>query len=91
MTRWIGAIVLAFTLMFVGSAAIHSAAAASSQALEQKPQASQAMDLSARRRAHRYVSRLVDRSTYYDRPEYYRPYPYLLPAPFLFGFGFNPW
>jgi hypothetical protein len=91
MTRWIGAAVLAFTLMFSGSAAIHSAAAASRQAAVQKQEASQATDLSARRRIRRYAYRPHYRPTYDDRPEYYRPYPYVVPAPFPFGLGFGPW
>jgi hypothetical protein len=90
MRRWIGAIILAI-LMSGGSAAIHSAAAASPHATVQKPEASQPTDLSARRRTHRYVSRPYDRPHYYDRPETYRPYPYGLPAPFPLGLGFGPW
>lgn len=86
--RWIGAVVLAFTLMFSGSAAIHSAAA---QAVAQKPRASKPTDLSARHRAQRYADRSYDRPVYGDRPEYYRPYPYVLPAPFPLGLGFGPW
>jgi hypothetical protein len=86
--RRIGAVVLAFTLTFSGSAAIHSVAA---QAIVQKPQASKATDLSARQRTQRYIDRRYDRPSYDDRPEYYRPYPYVLPAPFPLGLGFGPW
>jgi hypothetical protein len=91
MMRWVGAGVLAFTLMVGASTAIHPAAAASLQAVEQKPEASQAKDLSTRHRTHRYAYRTYARPHYYDRPEYYRPYPYVLPAPFPFGLGFGPW
>jgi hypothetical protein len=88
MMRWIGAVVLAFTLMFSGSAAIHSAAA---QAHVQKSRASKATDPTAWHRTQRYADRRYDRPVYYDRPETYRPYPYVLPAPFPFGLGFGPW
>jgi hypothetical protein len=89
MARWIGGLILA-VLISGGSAEIHSAAA-SRQAAVQKQDASQATDLSARRRVRRYAYRPYDRPAYHDRPEYYRPYPYLLPAPFPFGLGFGPW
>jgi len=91
MMRWIGAIVLAFTLTFSGSATIHSAAAQAEVQKPQKPQPSKATDLSARHRTQRYADRRYDRPVYDDRPEYYRPYPYVLPAPFPFGLGFGPW
>jgi hypothetical protein len=87
MMRSIGAVVLAFTLMFGSSAAIHSAAA---QAVVQKPQPSKPTDPSARHRTQRYADRRYDRPVYDDRPEYYRPYPYVLPAPFPLGLGFGP-
>jgi hypothetical protein len=94
MTRWIGAAMLAATLMFGGSAAIDTAAAASLQAAVQRPGASDATDISARRRVRqyrRYAYRSYDRPYYYDRPTYYRPYPYAVPVPFFLGFGFGPW
>ena len=94
MTKWIGAAILALTLMLGGSATINPAAAASSQAAVQKPESSQATDLGARRRYRhhdRYGYRPSYRPYYYDRPSYYRPYPYYAPAPFPFGFGFGPW
>jgi hypothetical protein len=93
MTRWIGAALLAATLMFGGSAAIGTAAAAPLQAAVQQPGASDATDLSARRRVHcrHYANRSYDRPYYYDRPTYYRPYPYAVPVPFFLGFGFGPW
>jgi hypothetical protein len=51
MTKWIGAAVLALTMMLGSSAAINPVAAAPSQAAAvQKPGALQATDLSARRR-----------------------------------------
>jgi hypothetical protein len=94
MTKWIGA-ALAVTLMFGGSATIDSAAAATPlQAAVQKPQASDATGLSARRRVRRYpryAYRPYVQPHYYDRPDYYRPYPYVLPVPFFLGFGFGPW
>jgi hypothetical protein len=96
MTKWIGAAILALTLLPGGSAAINPAAAEVSQAAVQKSQASQATDFSARRRYrhyYRYGYRPYYRPHYYDRPYYYRPYPYYAPAPFPFGFGFGfgPW
>jgi hypothetical protein len=93
MTRWIGAALLAATLMFGGTAAIGTAAAAPLQAAVQQPGASDATDLSARRRVHyrHYANRSYDRPYYYDRPTYYRPYPYAVPVPFFLGFGFGPW
>jgi hypothetical protein len=63
------------------------------QAAVQQPGASDATDLSARRRVHyrHYANRSYDRPYYYDRPTYYRPYPYAVPVPFFLGFGFGPW
>jgi hypothetical protein len=93
MAKWIGAAVLALTLMLGGSAAINPAAAAPLPAAVQKPQSLQATDLSARRRYRhtRYGYHPYSRPYYYGRPDYYRPYPYYAPAPFPFGFGFGPW
>ena len=93
MTKWIGAAILALTLMLGGSTAIHPAAAAPSPAAVQKLQPLQATELSARRRHrhYRYGHRPYSRPYYYARPYYYRPYPYYAPAPFPFGFGFGPW
>jgi hypothetical protein len=92
MTKWIGAAILALTLMLGGSAAIHPAAAAPLPAAVQKPGSLQATDLSARRHRHyRHGYRPYSRPYYYARPDYYRPYPYDAPAPFPFGFGFGPW
>jgi hypothetical protein len=93
MTKWIGAAILALSLMLGGSTAINPAAAAPLQAALQKPQSLQATDLSARRRYrhYRYGYRPHPRPYYYGRPDYYRPYPYYAPAPFPFGFGFGPW
>jgi hypothetical protein len=93
MTKWIGATVLAVTLMFGGSAAISPALAASSPAGLREPQASKAADVSARRSIrhhHRYAYRPYHRRyypTYYDRPNYYAPAPFF---PFL-GLGYGPW
>jgi hypothetical protein len=95
MTKWIGAAMLALTLMLGSSAAMNPAAAAAlSQAAVQKPESSQATDLGARRRYRhhdRYGYRPSYRPYYYDRPSYYRPYPYYAPAPFPFGVGFGTW
>jgi hypothetical protein len=93
MTKWIGAAILALTLMLGGSTAINPAAAAPLPAAAQKPQPLQPTDLSTRRRYRhdRYGHRPYSRPYYYARPDYYRPYPYDAPAPFPCGFGFGPW
>jgi hypothetical protein len=94
MTRWIGAAILAVTLVYGGSCAINPAAAAPLRAAVQQPQASKATDLGARRRARHdthYAYRRYDPPHYYDRPDYYRPYPYAMPVPFFLGFNFGPW
>ena len=103
MTRWFGPALLAVTLMFAGSTAIKSAAAAPLQAKVQKHETSKATDISARRRYRHYHYyygyRPHYRAYYYARPYYYRPYPYYAPYfvyapapyPFVFGFGFGPW
>ena len=92
MKKWIGAAALAVILMSGGSAAINAAAAEPTHAAVQKPQASDATDLSARRRVRRHI-RYADRRyvqpRYYDWPDYYRPYPYAVPVPFFLGFGFG--
>ena len=90
MTKWIGAVVLAVTLMF-GLAPINPAGAAPLPAAVQK-HAAEATDFSARRRVrhYRYAYRSYERPYYYDRPTYYRPYPYATPVPFFLGFGFGP-
>ncbi|HEV3501672.1 MAG TPA: hypothetical protein VGZ92_15255 [Bradyrhizobium sp.] len=90
MTRWIGAAILALSLMFDGSAAIGPAAAAPSQATARQPQALKATDLGARRRYRhhaRYAYRPYYRPSYYDRPYYYAPAPFFP----LFGLGYGPW
>jgi hypothetical protein len=93
MTKWIGAAVMAVTLMFGGSAAVGPALAAPLQAGLQKLRASKPVDVSARRRIqhhHRYAYRSYDRPyypAYYDRPNYYAPAPFF---PFL-GLGYGPW
>jgi hypothetical protein len=90
MTRWIGAAVLALTLMLGGSAAMGPAAAAPLQAALQNPQAWKATDLSSRRRYRhrtRDAYRPYYRPYYYDRPTYYAPAPFF---PFL-GLGYGPW
>jgi hypothetical protein len=90
MTKWIGAAILAVTVMFAGPATIKPAAA-SPKARVSAVQVSHATDLSAGRRARHYRDgyRPYYRPYYYERPYYYRPYPYYGPAPFAFGFG--PW
>jgi hypothetical protein len=91
MTKWIGAAIVAFGLMFNGAAAIGRATAATPpQAVAQAPQARSATDLSARRRYRhhdRYADRPPYRPYYYDRPYYYAPVPFF---PFL-GLGYGPW
>jgi hypothetical protein len=94
MTKWIGAAILALSLMLDGSAAITAAGAATLQARLQQPQAPKATDLSARRRA-RHPLLYVDRPNYlpyyphyYERPYYYAPAPFV---PFNFGYGIWPW
>jgi hypothetical protein len=88
MAKWIGAAALTLALMFAGPAAIDCAAAAQSQAAEQKTS-----EPTARRhtRHHQhYVDRRYDQPyypTYYDRPYYYAPAPFF---PFL-GLGYGPW
>jgi hypothetical protein len=91
MTKWIGAAILALTLLSGGAATIDPAAAAPLQAAVQKPEMRKATDLSARRRARhdlRYAYRSYDRPHYLDRPYYYAPAPNFALA---FGFGFGPW
>ena len=91
MTKRIGAAVLAAALMFGGSVAIRSAAAAPSQAaVADNRKRIEARDIGARRRIrhhHRYAYRQVYRPYYYDRPSYYAPAPFF---PFL-GLGYGPW
>jgi hypothetical protein len=86
MTRWIGAAILALTLMVGGSAAFSPASAAWLQAALHEPQAWKTSDLSARRRT-RFHHRYVYRPYYYDRPYYYTPAPFV---PFNFGYDFWP-
>jgi hypothetical protein len=90
MMKWIGAAILALTLMFGGSSEIKAAGAAPVQAGLQKPQAAMPTDLSARRRYRHYAYRRYYRPyypAYYDRPHYYAPAPFF---PF-FGLGYGPW
>jgi hypothetical protein len=89
MTRWIGAAIMTFMLMFSGSAAISSAAASPLQTAAPKQRTAEAADFSARRHIphhHRYVHRPYY-PYYYDRPYYYAPAPFF---PFL-GLGYGPW
>jgi hypothetical protein len=92
MKAWIGAAVLAVTLMPGNVAAINAATAASMQA-GQQPKASKTTDHGARRdhrHQRRYAFSPIDQPSYYGRPTYYRPYPYDVPVPFFLGFGFGP-
>ena len=94
MTKWIGAALLAVTLVFGSAVSIVPANAAPLPAAVQGPHASDATDFSARRRIRhdrRYAYRAYEPPYYYDRPTYYRPYPYAVPVPFFLGFGFGPW
>jgi hypothetical protein len=87
MAKWIGAAILAVTLMF-GRAAISPALAEPSPApLQKSLQNPPAEEFSARRRVrhHRYAHRPYD-PTYYDRPYYYTPAPFFP----LFGLGYGP-
>ena len=93
MAKWIGAAILAVTLMF-GRAAISPALAEPPRsALQNTSQTPATDDFSARRRVrhhHHYAYRLHDRRyhpTYYDRPVDYAPAPFFP----LFGLGYGPW
>jgi hypothetical protein len=88
MTKWIGAAILTFTLMFSGSAAINSAAASPLQNAGPKQRTTEAADFSGRRHTHhhRYAHRPYY-PYYCDRPYYYAPAPFF---PFL-GLGYGPW
>ncbi len=90
MAKWIGAAILAMTLMF-GRAAISPVLAASSPAVMQKSmQSHHAEHFSARRRIrhhHRYAYLPHYDPVYYDRPYYYAPKPFFP----LFGLGYGPW
>ena len=71
MKTWIGGAVLAAGLALVGPVAPAGAAAANSKARIHASQASEATDLSARRRTRHvrhYAYRANDRPYYYDRP-----------------------
>ncbi len=89
MTKWIGAAIMTFTLMFGGSAAINSVAASPLQTAAPKQRTAEAADFGARHHIahhHRYVHRPYY-PYYYDRPYYYAPAPFF---PFL-GLGYGPW
>jgi hypothetical protein len=92
MTKWIGAAILALSLIG-GSAAVDSAAAASLEQAAAKPDMRDAASVRGHRhvRHHayaRYVYRPYVQPTYLDRPYYYAPAPNFALA---FGFGFGPW
>jgi hypothetical protein len=94
--KWIGAAVLATTLIFAGAGRIDCATAAPLQAAVQASQPSNAgdkpTDVSARRRDHRHGDHRYDRPYdpyYYARPTYYAPAPFF-PFPPFFGYGW-PW
>ena len=99
MKTLIVAAVVAGGLALAGLAVIQPAAAASPKTGVHASNASQATDLSARRRYrhhYRYAYRRYYRPYYLARPTYYRPYPYYA-APYYgygpsisFGFGFGP-
>ena len=94
-TSWMSAAIVAIALTCGGAAAINPATASPMQVAVQKPEASKATDVSARRRYRHYrhyrhyAYRPYYRPYYYARPYYYRPDPYYAPAPFPFGFGFG--
>jgi hypothetical protein len=91
MAKWIGAAILAVSLMF-GGAISPARAAPSPVTLQNSLQKPRTDEFSARRRPrhhHRYAYR-HDRPydpTYYDRPYYYTPAPFFP----LFGLGYGPW
>ena len=93
MTRWTGAAIMMFTLMFGGAAAINSEAASPARTLAPKQRTAEADDFSARRHIpqhHRYANPRYFGPYYphyYDRPYYYAPAPFF---PFL-GLGYGPW
>jgi len=93
MTRWIGAAIMAFTLMFAGSTAINSAAASPLQTAAPRQRTAEAADFGARRgvpHQRRYANPRYFGPYYphyYDRPYYYAPAPFF---PFL-GLGYGPW
>ena len=90
MMRWIGAVVLAVTLTFGGSAAIDSAAAQRRGAKAASVEGDRSQRATIRIPALRRSSRMTVLIIMTGRNTY-RPYPYLLPAPFPLGFGFGPW
>jgi hypothetical protein len=92
MTKWIGAAIMALSLIG-SSAAMDSAAAASLEPSAARPGMRDAA--SSRLRRHvghheyaRYVYRPYYQPAYLDRPYYYAPAPNFALA---FGFGFGPW
>jgi hypothetical protein len=89
MAKWIGAAIMATTMMLGDVATRSSAAAAPADAALQKPQAMRS-DVSA----HRHHSRRAYypyRPSYYGRPTYYSPSPFFLPIPPLWGYGWEWW
>ena len=83
---WTGAVTVAATLIFGGSAVINPAAA-STQAVVQNPQALNKTDPSGRSRTRHSAYRPSYRPYYYDRPYYYAPAPFV---PFNFGYPLLP-
>jgi hypothetical protein len=86
MTKWIGAAVVAVTMIFGDAATTPSMAATPTGVTVQKPQAA-TTDLSARRR----YSYRPYYPYYYGRPYYYSPGPFFLPVPPLWGYGWQWW
>ena len=93
MTKWIGAVQLALTLMFGRLARSGSAAAAPLRRPRCKSRKRRRQPTSARG-VHRHHTHYAYRRyyrpyypTYYDRPYYYAPAPFF---PF-FGLGYGPW
>ena len=87
MTKWIGAAVLAATLMFGVTAVVPPACAASAEV--QKASPSQATDISGRRHYRHYAYRPYY-PYYYGHPYYYSPGPFL-PFPSFFSYGWERW
>lgn len=93
--RWIGAAVVAVSVVFAGMT--NNAAATVPPQAAVRQQAPDPSDLSARRRTrhHQRYQRFTDRRRYGpyrpyydDRPFYYAPAPVV---PFNFGSGLGPW
>lgn len=87
MTKWLGIIILAPTLLLGAAATIRPAVAAS---IDTERHAERARDVRAQRHhgyGDRFVYRPEDQPRCYDRPVSYSPAPFV---PLLFGYGWEP-